>query len=196
MDSDSTPSSRELLPVKRELLPVKREIPSERLLESDAPEDDSINTLMPPRTAKDPVGEGVITASEGPDWLPAGWTMKEKIRTSGKKDKLYVDPVSNRRFSSKKKVLDFLKIEAVQSPGPKPKAEESMDGHTSSGSSRLHCSPSTMEFDYDDVPEKVTWVLTDPAQGSWTPFLSEGKVSESTKKEWEVAFERRSCGLD
>ncbi|XP_077214425.1 methyl-CpG-binding domain-containing protein 5-like [Tasmannia lanceolata] len=197
MDSESTPSSHELLPIQHDIL-------SESLLESATP----ANKPTPPPTANDPVGEGVITTSKGLDWLPAGWTMKEKMRTSGEKYKLYFDPVFNRRFRSKKKVLEFLKIGAVQRPESIPKAEESGDSHTSSGNSRPNMQDGSlskkrkgkekkaMKFDHDDIPEKVTWVFTNPAQGSWTPILDGKNVSKSIKEEWDAAFERRSRGLD
>ncbi|XP_051138152.1 uncharacterized protein LOC127256278 [Andrographis paniculata] len=45
---------------------------------------------------------------EHPDWLPAGWKVRVKIRSSGKKDKYYINPVDGLKFSSKPEVLRYL----------------------------------------------------------------------------------------
>ncbi|KAI5059107.1 hypothetical protein GOP47_0025426 [Adiantum capillus-veneris] len=51
----------------------------------------------------------VITS---PDWLPEGWVTELKTRGSGNsagsKDKYYVDPISHRRFRSRKEVIAYL----------------------------------------------------------------------------------------
>ncbi|GER34960.1 methyl-CPG-binding domain protein 13 [Striga asiatica] len=46
---------------------------------------------------------------ERPDWLPAGWRVHVKVRTSGKKDKYYVNSSKGLTLSSKPEVLRYLK---------------------------------------------------------------------------------------
>ncbi|XP_051142537.1 methyl-CpG-binding domain-containing protein 13-like isoform X2 [Andrographis paniculata] len=47
---------------------------------------------------------------EHPDWLPAGWRVTVKARrSSGKKDKYYINPSNGLKFKSKPEVLRFLK---------------------------------------------------------------------------------------
>lgn len=53
-----------------------------------------------------------VEVINSPDWLPEGWVTELKTRGSGNsagsKDKYYVDPVSNRRFRSRKEVAAHL----------------------------------------------------------------------------------------
>ncbi|XP_077231928.1 methyl-CpG-binding domain-containing protein 5-like [Tasmannia lanceolata] len=96
----------------------------------------------------------------------------------------YYDPVSDRRFRPKKEVFDYLGLGTSQRPVPKPMAEESVDSYTSSSKAT--------EFDDNNGPETVRWVLNGP--GSWTPFIGEEQVPKSTKKAWDAVFERRMGG--
>lgn len=45
-----------------------------------------------------------------------------------------------------------------------------------------------VNFDFFDVPAKVEWVLTDSSRWSWTPFIGDQMVPESTAQEWAAAF--------
>ncbi|XP_051138344.1 uncharacterized protein LOC127256392 isoform X2 [Andrographis paniculata] len=45
---------------------------------------------------------------EHPEWLPAGWKVRVKARSSGKKDKYYINPANSLKFSSKLEVLHYL----------------------------------------------------------------------------------------
>lgn len=47
---------------------------------------------------------------------------------------------------------------------------------------------SALNFDFVNVPENVVWVLTDSSAGSWTPFIGNKEVPESTTQEWAAAF--------
>lgn len=47
---------------------------------------------------------------------------------------------------------------------------------------------SALNFDFSNVPEKVDWILTDSSEGSWTPYLGDDKVPESSKQDWAAAF--------
>lgn len=48
---------------------------------------------------------------------------------------------------------------------------------------------SLKNFNFDDIPAKVKWVLTDIYEGSWRP-LTNGvdRVPESAKQEWTAAY--------
>ncbi|XP_004294545.1 PREDICTED: methyl-CpG-binding domain-containing protein 5-like [Fragaria vesca subsp. vesca] len=125
------------------------------------------------------------------DWLPAGWRVEYKVRssgaTAGSTDRYYHDPVSGRRFRSKKEVLHFL-----ETGTPKKNTNSDKTTVESSASKRQRKSstkPSpAVNFDFFDVPAKVEWVLTDSSQWTWTPFIGDQKVPESTAKEWATAF--------
>ncbi|KAL0533664.1 hypothetical protein IC582_027705 [Cucumis melo] len=134
--------------------------------------------------------------SERPNWLPPGWVVEDRVRSSGATagtvDKYYFDPVSNRRFRSKIEVLYFLETGTLR------KRKKSLDGNPSStdGSdepkgkkSSSNAKSAPLNFDFFNVPEKVEWVLTDPSQDAWTPFIDNEKVPESTKCEWVGAFQ-------
>ncbi|CAN6692692.1 unnamed protein product [Malus baccata var. baccata] len=128
-------------------------------------------------------------------WLPQGWSVQEKVRssgaTAGSTDRYYIDPVSGRRFRSKIEVLRFLETGTAK----KAKTENASVDKTSvegSGSQKKKSSTkpktSALNFDYNNVPEKVEWVLTATSGESWTPFIDNKKVPESTSKEWAAAF--------
>ncbi|XP_022923130.1 methyl-CpG-binding domain-containing protein 13-like isoform X1 [Cucurbita moschata] len=50
------------------------------------------------------------------NWLPPGWTVKVKVRKSGKKDKYYFEPSSQMRFNSRAEVFRYLKTPAINHP--------------------------------------------------------------------------------
>ncbi|KAG6576730.1 Methyl-CpG-binding domain-containing protein 13, partial [Cucurbita argyrosperma subsp. sororia] len=50
------------------------------------------------------------------NWLPPGWTVKVKVRKSGKKDKYYFEPSSQMRFNSRAEVFRYLKTAAINHP--------------------------------------------------------------------------------
>ncbi|KAG6583427.1 Methyl-CpG-binding domain-containing protein 6, partial [Cucurbita argyrosperma subsp. sororia] len=134
-------------------------------------------------------------SSEKPNWLPPGWIMEDRVRTSGATagtvDKYYFDPVSGRRFRSKIEVLYFLETGTLR------KRKKSLDGNGTSADgpeepknkkSSNNAKSAPLNFDFFNVPEKVEWVLTDPSQEAWTPFINNEKVPQSTKREWVAAF--------
>lgn len=52
---------------------------------------------------------GRIDVVDSPEWLPKGWLTEVKTRDNGRKrDKYYFDPISNRRFRTKREVFCFL----------------------------------------------------------------------------------------
>ncbi|XP_047319129.1 methyl-CpG-binding domain-containing protein 5-like [Impatiens glandulifera] len=61
-----------------------------------------------------------VSAPERPDWLPEGWGFDFRIRNSGVSagtyDRYYIDPVSNRRFRSKKEVEHYLETGMLKRP--------------------------------------------------------------------------------
>ncbi|XP_022998336.1 methyl-CpG-binding domain-containing protein 5-like isoform X2 [Cucurbita maxima] len=132
--------------------------------------------------------------SDRPNWLPPGWVVEDRVRasgaTAGTVDKYYFDPNSGRRFRSKIEVLYFLETGTLR------KRKKSLDGNSADGSeepkskkSSSNAKSAPLNFDFFNVPEKVEWVLTDPSQEAWTPFINNEKVPESTKREWVAAFQ-------
>ncbi|KAF8397486.1 hypothetical protein HHK36_016403 [Tetracentron sinense] len=149
----------------------------------------------------------VPLSRETPDWLPQGWRMEEKVRssgaTAGSKDRYFYDPISGRQFRSKKEVLCFM--ETGTSGRYKRKTKKNSDanvmspgrseGHKQKGSGSKRKGPrsNALNFDYINPPAKVEWVLTDSAEGSWTPFISDKRVPESSQREWAAAYSSITC---
>ncbi|KAL8162466.1 hypothetical protein V2J09_013955 [Rumex salicifolius] len=132
--------------------------------------------------------------SEAPDWLPPGWQVEFRVRTSGAtaghKDKYYYCPDSNRRFRSKKEVMSFLETGKV---GSKKKKGDGLDGeNTQSNTKRkkaVASRASVDNFKFNDVPAKVKWVLTDAYEGLWSPLVNGvDRVSELEKQDWAAAY--------
>lgn len=148
-------------------------------------------------TASQDVTQTRRIPSIAPDWLPAGWLVQDRVRSSGATagtiDKYYYDPASASRFRSKKEVLYFLET-GTKRKKKKENSDADADADTmGSGSqnqkkSGTKAKSSALKFDYSNVPEKVEWVLTDFSQGSWAPFIGDKKVPESTVQEWAAAF--------
>ncbi|GAV90687.1 TIM domain-containing protein/MBD domain-containing protein [Cephalotus follicularis] len=132
-------------------------------------------------------------------WLPAGWVVEDRVRgsgaTAGTVDKYYFHPSSGRRFRSKKEVLWYLEKGTVRN---RKKGKENSDADIASveGSksskrkkSGTKAKASASNFDFSNVPKKITWKLTDTAEETWTPFMNgDEKVPDSTKDEWAAAF--------
>lgn len=123
--------------------------------------------------------------------------MEDRVRssgaTAGTKDRYYFDPVSSRKFRSKKEVLYFL--ETGSRKKSKKQAESSDADATpmdSSGEQKQNASTSTkgsaLNFNFSSVPEKVQWVLADSSGESWNAFIGDKQVPESSKRDWLAAF--------
>ncbi|XVF68768.1 hypothetical protein PTKIN_Ptkin11bG0027800 [Pterospermum kingtungense] len=146
-------------------------------------------------SSAEPKAKRRIVAPE--TWLPAGWLVEDRVRTNGATagmvDKYYIDPSSGRKFRSKKEVLYFLETGA---PPPKkrkgtetPGSEEAPKGFSAgSKQKKSDKKPKPLNFDFVNVPEKVGWSLTDASTDSWTPFLGDDQVPESTRQDWAAAF--------
>ncbi|XP_051120262.1 methyl-CpG-binding domain-containing protein 6-like [Andrographis paniculata] len=73
------------------------------------PSDDSMGEPSAPRSARRRNPEEM---AKRPDWLPDGWRIDLKVRSSGASagliDRYYVEPSEQRKFRSKNEVLYFL----------------------------------------------------------------------------------------
>ncbi|KAL9238776.1 hypothetical protein vseg_013154 [Gypsophila vaccaria] len=151
----------------------------------------------------------VTNDSNRPDWLPSGWKFKEYLRTAGAsagtRDKYFIDPVTNRRFRSRKEVFRFL--EDGTTPSQKKKTADSDANNSLNLATVKRKKPdpkakiSIDNFKFDDVPQKVTWVLTDVYEGTWSAKTNVvDKVPESSQQEWYSAFryltlKNSGCGM-
>ncbi|KAH7550054.1 hypothetical protein ACOSP7_024828 [Xanthoceras sorbifolium] len=138
------------------------------------------------------------SSTESLNWLPPGWKVEDRVRTSGATagmvDKYYFDPVSGHRFRSKKEVLYFLEFGTKR----KRKVENSdpdMESLESSGSRKQKKSgakgnTSTLNFDFENPPKKIRWVVMGRSEDTWTPFTGKDteKVSEPVRQAWAAAF--------
>ncbi|XP_030966063.1 methyl-CpG-binding domain-containing protein 5-like isoform X2 [Quercus lobata] len=130
-----------------------------------------------------------------PDWLPAGWMVEDRVRssgvTAGTVDRYYFDSVSGSRFRSKKEVLYFLETgtkRKTRKPSENSDADTMGSGGQKQKKSATKARTFDLKFDFSNVPEKVQWVLTDFSKGSWAPFTGDKKVPQTTVQEWEAAF--------
>ncbi|KAJ4978355.1 hypothetical protein NE237_009135 [Protea cynaroides] len=143
----------------------------------------------------------VETSPKTPDWLPPGWLMENRIRTTGVtaglKDRYFYDPVSGRQFRSKKEVLCFIETGSsgrYRSGSKKSNTDANIMALESSGGDRQNGSnlkgkrSNASRFNFNNRPSKVRWVLTDSANGLWTPFIGDESLPESSKQEWATAF--------
>ncbi|CAL5423959.1 unnamed protein product [Camellia sinensis] len=148
-----------------------------------------------------------VPLQKRPEWLPWGWWIDYRARSSGASaglvDKLwsiyrirfrtrlhccvdgigyyYFDPVSGRRFRSKKEVDYFLETGSTR----KRKRDPDTNSLENSGGRK---SSAPLNFEFNDVPENVRWVLTNASRDQWTPFVGDKMVPKSTRKEWNAAF--------
>ncbi|KAG5517188.1 hypothetical protein RHGRI_037825 [Rhododendron griersonianum] len=146
------------------------------------------------RKGQKPAQAGVSGATpERPNWLPEGWRMECKVRTSGATagsfDRYYIEPASGRRFRSKVEVDYFL--QTGNKPNKKAKPDADANRQEKSGSKKKKSAP--LNFDFNNPPEKVRWVLTDAVKDQWTPFVGDKIIPKSTRQEWNAAFQF-SCG--
>ncbi|CAA7032501.1 unnamed protein product [Microthlaspi erraticum] len=137
-------------------------------------------------------------APPGDDWLPSGWTVEEKVRTSGATagtvDKYYHEPGTGQRFRSRTEVLYYLEH------GTTKKGTKNSDHSQGQGSSKKASRkakeqpppppppPAPLNFDFENPPEKVTWSVADAGEEAWTPFLGDVKVQDSVRQDWCAAF--------
>ncbi|CAK9159079.1 unnamed protein product [Ilex paraguariensis] len=136
------------------------------------------------------------TLAERPEWLPEGWLVDTKTPssevTAGLEDRYYVEPVSGRRFRSKKEVFYFLETGNMPSKGkPNPNADVAPSGSAGGPSKRQSGSRANafdFDFDADNPPEKVLWDLTNDSENIWTLVVDDKTVPESTKQEWAAVF--------
>ncbi|KAK3205374.1 hypothetical protein Dsin_019420 [Dipteronia sinensis] len=120
----------------------------------------------------------VAASTELPSWLPPGWQIETKVRTSGATagvvDKFYLDTVSGNRFRSKKEVLYFVEFGIKRE-----KKKENYDaGIKSLGK-----------------PKEVEWALwseNSEETETWTPYIGENKVPDSVRQDWERAYVTRA----
>ncbi|CAI0393085.1 unnamed protein product [Linum tenue] len=131
-------------------------------------------------------------------WLPPGWLVEDRVRSSGATagtiDKYYFDPVSRRRFRSKREVQYFLETGSVK----KQKKAESSDANANSAegsSAKKSKTPkkearvaSHLDFNFSNVPDSVEWILADANKGTWTPSVAGKKPPDSERQIWDATF--------
>ncbi|WZZ31452.1 hypothetical protein YC2023_014853 [Brassica napus] len=47
---------------------------------------------------------------------------------------------------------------------------------------------SPLNFDFENPPEEVSWCMGNAGEEAWTPFVGEGKVQDSVRRDWCTAF--------
>ncbi|CDY33033.1 BnaA10g12390D [Brassica napus] len=138
------------------------------------------------------------------NWLPPGWRVEDKVRTSGATagsvDKYYYEPITGRKFRSKTEVLYYLEHGTSKKGSKKPDNTDSssdhLEGQGSNKSSRKAKEPTPpprprsppLKFDFENPPEKVSWSAANAGGEGWTPFVGDDKVQDSLRREWCTAF--------
>ncbi|XXG41177.1 hypothetical protein AAC387_Pa01g1699 [Persea americana] len=139
------------------------------------------NSMQTEPTHNAGLGTAMGATSERPEWLPEGWKMEVRTRDSGKtkgmKDRFYYDPKNNHRFRSKKEVEYFLQTGTIRRNTPKSKTAGADTNRSSA-----------VRFDFQNHPAKVSWVLRNSSEGSWTPYIDKEEVPESIKRVWVAAM--------
>ncbi|KAL1832285.1 hypothetical protein ACET3Z_001936 [Daucus carota] len=148
--------------------------------------------MASPLSGSDPVAG----SNKSPGWLPAGWTVTYKTRTSGATagtvDKYYVEPITGARFRSKVEVERYLETgsknklpsDANATPLGTLNKNNEKSGTKKTGTKRKK--EAVWSFDFKNPPEEVTWSLVD---GMWKPSIGGEQVQESTAQEWAATFE-------
>ncbi|KAG2299790.1 hypothetical protein Bca4012_011384 [Brassica carinata] len=141
------------------------------------------------------------------NWLPPGWRVEDKVRTSGATagsvDKYYYEPITGRKFRSRTEVLYYLEHGTSKKGSKKSDNSDSnsdhFEGQGSNKSSKKAKDqqppppprpPSPpLKFDFDNPPEKVSWSAAKAGgEEAWTPFVGDDKVEDSLRREWCTAF--------
>ncbi|KAI4385997.1 hypothetical protein MLD38_003973 [Melastoma candidum] len=136
----------------------------------------------------------IRSPADAPDWLPKGWIVEDRVRTSGATagsiDKYYTDPVTRQVFRSKNEVLHYVET------GTRLKRKKNVDGPdgermdvvSSGGRRQKKAAPlPPPSFDFDNVPT-VTWVLEDSSNDSWVPHMDDHEVPKPVQQQWSSAF--------
>ncbi|KAH7550055.1 hypothetical protein JRO89_XS13G0126500 [Xanthoceras sorbifolium] len=120
---------------------------------------------------------------------PVGWLWIVRIPLH---PQCYFDLVSARRFRSKKEMPNFLEfgakrkmkientdpdMESLESSGSKKQKKSGAKGNTSS-----------LNFDFENPPRRIRWVVMGRSEDSWTPFIGKEKVPEPVRQAWAAAF--------
>ncbi|XXG85075.1 hypothetical protein AAC387_Pa11g0236 [Persea americana] len=153
-------------------------------------------STVPSETSKTPKRCPTVKITEDrPRWLLEGWAMEVRERTSmkweGVRDRYYYDPTNHHRFRSKKEVERFLEMETLPKSNTKSK-EVNPPSNTFSSPNQVGSvlkQQSALRFDFKNPPAKVSWVLNNSAEGSWTPYINKEEVSESTRNSWRTTME-------
>lgn len=159
----------------------------------------------PPENPATPVdSKSRKRATPGDDnWLPPDWRTEIRVRTSGTKagtvDKFYYEPITGRKFRSKNEVLYYLEHGTPKKKSVK--TAENGDSHSEHsegrGSARRQTKsnkkvteppPKPLNFDFLNVPEKVTWTGINGSEEAWLPFIGDYKIQESVSQDWDRVF--------
>ncbi|KAG7564693.1 Methyl-CpG DNA binding [Arabidopsis suecica] len=158
----------------------------------------------PPENTANPVdSKSRKRATPGDDnWLPPDWRTEVRVRTSGTKagtvDKFYYEPITGRKFRSKNEVLYYLehgtpkkavkKAENGDSHSEHSEGRGSIRRQTKSNKKANEPPPKPLNFDFLNVPEKVTWTGINDSEEAWLPFIGDYKIQESVSQDWGRAF--------
>ncbi|XXG59928.1 hypothetical protein AAC387_Pa04g1928 [Persea americana] len=175
-------------------------LPTSTVKSTEAEEGLELSTV-PLEPSKSPKRSKTIKImEERPAWLPEGWRMEVRTRTSikraGFRDRYYYNPKVHHCFRSRKEVEHFLETGTIREHKPKPKKVESANvirPYTSFRSPNqigfILKQQNPLRFNIKTCPAKVSWVLSNFGKGLWTPYINNEEVPKPTKDLWAAAME-------
>ncbi|GMN24188.1 hypothetical protein TIFTF001_000451 [Ficus carica] len=145
------------------------------------------------------------------DWLPPGWTVEDRVRTSGAtagtRDRVFLRFDNDSGFLNELLFLISLLAYGISTILIRCRAanfgrrkrfstfwkqEVEKKPMDSSGEQKQNASTnikgSALNFNFSSVPEKVQWVLADSSGESWNALIGDKQVPESSKRDWLAAF--------
>ncbi|XP_010454932.1 PREDICTED: methyl-CpG-binding domain-containing protein 6 [Camelina sativa] len=134
-------------------------------------------------------------------WLPSGWRVEDKVRTSGATagsvDKYYYEPNTGRKFRSRNEVLYYLEHGTSKKGAKKAENTDFNSDHFEGQGSSNRASrkakeppapPPPLDFDFKNPPGKVSWSMGNTREEAWTPIIGDVKVQDSVRQNWSTAF--------
>ncbi|KFK27467.1 hypothetical protein AALP_AA8G387100 [Arabis alpina] len=135
-------------------------------------------------------------AAPGDSWLPPGWRIEDKVRTSGAtagiRDRYYYSP-GGHKFRSKTEVLHYLEHGTLKK-GTRKAVNTNFHSDKFEGqgspkvSKKVKEAPVPFNFDFESPPEKVSWAMTKAGEEAWAPYIGDDKVQDSVRRDWINAF--------
>ncbi|XP_057471581.1 methyl-CpG-binding domain-containing protein 5-like [Actinidia eriantha] len=129
---------------------------------------------------------------------PPGWRVEARPRNNekylGKIDWFYYEPGTEKQYRSRKSAWDrYFEVmsaygEFKDSQGPEVGPSQSK-AQKPNMKKLMRMKMKTASFDVVNLPDSVTWKLTDAENDNWAPYVGNEMVTKAQQKLWEETFE-------